>query len=74
MVAVFCEDCDQVAVFFLRTAVMIAVFSEDCDYGHSLFLRTANIFSVLITLKIYDFFRTATILKRQLRESLSAGG
>ena len=66
---------------FMRTAAMVAVFFKNCDQDPDLFLRSATMVAVLITLKIYDFLglrsycsKFASILKWQLRESLSAGG
>ena len=75
MIAVIFKDCDQGHSLQKKTATC-------------LFLRTATMVAVQITLKIYDFLglrpcysglrpccsKFATILKWQLRESLSADG
>ena len=57
MVVVFCEDCDQVAIFFGENCYHgCSVFCEDCDHARSVFVRTAIMVVVLIRLKISEIF------------------
>jgi len=47
----------------MRTVTMSQWFYEDSCHGRSLSLRAATRVAVLITLKLYDFFRTAIMLQ-----------